>query len=184
MVDAAVLLREACDRYPEGLELTEQIHALAQRGDALRARLGERIERALMTPVDGRDLHALAMLVDAICDRVDDVADELVLYRPAALPEQARAQARVLMLACERVADAVIRLPRLPDLGAELDDVRRLEEEGDRLRRDATAALFGSGLDAIEIVRLKSIHESLERAIDACRAVADLLAIVALKHRW
>jgi uncharacterized protein Yka (UPF0111/DUF47 family) len=65
----------------------------------------------------------------------------------------------------------------------DLDDVRSLEEEGDRLRRDATAPLFHSGLDALEIVRLKNVHEGLECAIDACRAIADDLATVALRDR-
>jgi uncharacterized protein Yka (UPF0111/DUF47 family) len=183
-VEAATLLSEACDRYPERLDVAAAIHGRERRGDELLAELGRRIEQAFATPIDGRDLLAIGTALDRVVDAIDDVADELLLYRVASLPEQARAQARVLMYACERIADATARLARMPALHAELGDVRTLEEEGDRLRRDATAQLFHSGLDPLEIVRLKSVHEALERAIDECRAVADAMALVTIRHRW
>jgi uncharacterized protein Yka (UPF0111/DUF47 family) len=176
VVDAAVLLADLCDRYPERLEQAAGISDFEQRGDEFVAELSRRIERTLATPIDARDLVGLAVAVD--------VADDLVLLRPATLPEEARAQAVVLLQACERIADATARLHRLPDLSAELDDVRRLEDEGDRLRRVATAKLFCSGLPPVEIMRLKRVHEALEAAIDATRAVADRIAVVVIKHRW
>jgi uncharacterized protein Yka (UPF0111/DUF47 family) len=182
-VDAAVLLRDACDRYPEHVASLDLIHALEQRGDAHVARMRTALDSAFATPVASRDLHLLAVGFDAVTNCIDEVAVELALFRPRTLPEGARAQARVLMLACERLADAAGRLPAFPLIGGDLHEVRALEEEGDRLRRDATAALFHSGLDALEIIRLKNVHESLERAIDACRSVADDLAMVALRDR-
>jgi uncharacterized protein len=182
-VDAAVVLREACDRYPERIVGLDVVHALEQRGDVHVARMREALDGTFGTPIASRDLHRLAVGLDAVTDCIDEVAVELLLFRPRSLPEGARAQARVLMLACQRLSDAAGRLPAFTLIAGDLEDVRRLEEEGDRLRRDATAALFHSGLDALEIIRLKNVHESLERAIDACRSVADELAMVALRER-
>ncbi len=179
-----MLLSDALDRYPEGITRLEDIHPIERRCDGIVAGLRVAIEEAFSTPVDGRDLLALARAVDDVLDRIDDVADEVALYRPVALPEQARAQGRVLVAATESVGDAIRRLPRLGGIGVYLSEVQAFEEEGDRLRRDATARLFHSGLDALEIVRLKSIHEALEDAIDACRAVADRLATLSIKNRW
>jgi uncharacterized protein Yka (UPF0111/DUF47 family) len=183
-IEAAVLLSDALDRYPERLDLLAGIHPIERRCDEIVDALRVAIGAAFSTPVDRRDLLALALAIDDVIDRIDDVADEVVLYRPVALPEQARAQGRVLMAACEGVGDAIGRLPRLGGIGVHLEEIRAFEEEGDRLRRDATARLFHSGLDALEIVRLKSIHEALEEAIDACRAVADRIATLAIKNRW
>ena len=182
--EAALRLRDACDRYPEGRERARELHALEVRGDELVVELVTQVQRAFSTPVDAPDLVALVRSIDGIVDAIDDAADALLLFAPAALPGQARAQARVLVAACDRLADAAGRLDRLPDLSAEVADVYALEEEGDRLRRDATAWLFHSGLPPVEIVRLKGVHEALELAIDACRVTADRMAMIAVKHRW
>jgi uncharacterized protein Yka (UPF0111/DUF47 family) len=181
--DASIRLRETCDRYPEQFELVAEIERIEERGDDAVARMRAAVDGTFATPLDPRDLLLLVVGFDDVTDRIHEVAVELALFRPRALPEGARAQARVLMLACARLADAAGRLPAFDLIGHDLDDVRSLEEEGDRLRRDATAALFHSGLDALEIVRLKNVHEGLERAIDACRAIADDLATVALRDR-
>jgi hypothetical protein len=183
-VEAAGDLRDVCDRYPEGRERARLLHEREERGDELVALLSAQVQRALTTPVDARDLAELAIAIDRIVDAVDAAASALFVLAPAALPEQARAQARTLVAACERVADAAARLHRAPDLGREVADVRALEEDGDRLRRDAVAALFHSGLPPVEIVRLKSVHEALEEAIDACRTAVDRMAMLAFKERW
>ncbi len=180
--DASVVLRDACDRYPDHFEWAERVHALERRGDDLVAQMKTALESTFATPAPARDLHRLVTGFDDITDRIDDVAEELALYRPVSMPEGARAQARVLMVACARLADAAGRLPAFALIGGDLEEVRALEEEGDRLRRDATAALFHSGLDALEIIRIKNVLEGLESAIDACRSVADDLAIVALRQ--
>jgi uncharacterized protein Yka (UPF0111/DUF47 family) len=173
-----------CDRYPERLERAARIAVVEQEADALVRRLADRVHRSFATPIEARDLLALGEVVDSVVDRVDDVGDRLVLLRPPALPEEARAQARVLVRACERLGDATRRLAGFPDLTSEQEDVRALEREADALRLDATAKLFHSGLPPLQIVALKSVHEAIEAAVDACRDAANLLAAVALKNRW
>ena len=182
--DAAVLLADLCDRYPEQLGRADELHALERRGDEALLQLTRLVQTSMATPIDARDLVNLGSALYDVLDRVDDVGDDLTLYRPAALPEQARAQARVLTQAGERLVDAAVRLPRFPDLSDEREDVRALEREGDELRRDAVAKLFHSGLPPVEIVRVKAVHESLEEAIDSCRDAAHLMAMIAVKNRW
>ena len=60
--------------------------------------------------------------------------------------------------------------------------VRELEDEGDRLSREAVADLFRSGRDALTIIRWKDIHEQIEEAIDACENVADVLEAILVKN--
>ena len=61
--------------------------------------------------------------------------------------------------------------------------MRELEDEGDRLNREAIAELFASGEDAISIIRWKDIHEQLEEAVDACENAADVLEAILVKNR-
>jgi len=61
--------------------------------------------------------------------------------------------------------------------------LRELEEEGDRLQREAVAELFRSGADPLTIIRWKDIHENLEDAVDACESAADVLEAILVKNR-
>ena len=49
-------------------------------------------------------------------------------------------------------------------------EVNRLENEGDRILREAVATLFDHGIDPMMVIRWKDIYERLEDAIDATEA--------------
>ena len=69
------------------------------------------------------------------------------------------------------------------DSRPQLAAVRELEDEGDRLSREAIADLFRSGADPLTIIRWKDIHEQIEEALDACENVADVLEAILVKNR-
>ena len=81
------------------------------------------------------------------------------------------------------VARALRALRTGADLAPELVEIHRLENEGDRLVRDAVASLFANGIDPMVVLRWKDIYESLESAIDRCETVAHLLEGISLKAR-
>jgi uncharacterized protein Yka (UPF0111/DUF47 family) len=64
-----------------------------------------------------------------------------------------------------------------------LVEIHRLENEGDRIRRDAVASLFVGGTDPMVVIRWRDIFESLEAAVDACETVAHVLEGIALRDR-
>jgi uncharacterized protein Yka (UPF0111/DUF47 family) len=64
-----------------------------------------------------------------------------------------------------------------------LVEIHRLENEGDRLSREAVASLFATGIDPMVVIRWKDIFETLEQAIDACEKVAHVLEGITLKRR-
>ena len=69
------------------------------------------------------------------------------------------------------------------DANGELRALRELEDEGDRLVRQAVAELFRSGQDPISIIRWKDIHEQLEEAVDAFQTAGDVLEAILVKNR-
>jgi uncharacterized protein len=60
--------------------------------------------------------------------------------------------------------------------------VNRLENEGDRITREALASLFSGGIDPMVVIKWKDIFERLEHAIDACEHVANILEGIVVKH--
>ena len=182
---SALLLRDVLADYPEHRELARELYLCEQEGDRIThdviCRLSVRNgHRPPFEPADG---HALATALDDIVDHAEQTADWLGLHAIEAPMEQSVALAQVLVNATERVARALRGLRTGTDFTVDLIEINRLENEGDRLHRDAVASLFANGIDPMVVIRWKDIFESLEGAVDACETVAHILEGIALKQR-
>ena len=105
------------------------------------------------------------------------------LFFSVPLPQEAKDQARVILDCATVLDEAIRRLEGFHESNEQLDRLRALEDEGDRIVRAAVAGLFRSGQDPISIIRWKDIHERLEDAVDACQTAADVLEAILVKNR-
>jgi predicted phosphate transport protein (TIGR00153 family) len=183
-VEISRLLVDMLARFPEdSAELVRQIKDREHEGDRLTHEVVDLLNRTFVTPFDRDDMYRLAAALDDVCDHVDEAADDIGLYGVKQIPEEARRQAEVILRSATKLGEAVQRLEGFKDSRQQLIDLRELEDEGDRLVRQAVAALFRSGQDPISIIRWKEIHEQLEEAVDACENAADVLEAILVKNR-
>ena len=61
-------------------------------------------------------------------------------------------------------------------------ELNRLENDGDRLHRDAVAELFDGDMKCTDIIKWKDIYTTLESAIDQCEDVANIIETIVLKN--
>jgi uncharacterized protein Yka (UPF0111/DUF47 family) len=181
----ALLLRDLLADYPERATLAQDVHLCEQEGDRITHDLIHRLNggRRVRAPFDAGDGFRLATALDDIVDHAEQVADTLGLYGVEATMESAVDLADVLVGASEQVAHALRCLRSGSGLAPHLVEIHRLENEGDRIRRDAVASLFASGTDPMVVIRWRDIFESLEAAVDACETVAHLLEGISLRDR-
>ncbi|GAC1493015.1 MAG: DUF47 family protein [Solirubrobacteraceae bacterium] len=185
MQRTCLLLRELLSDYPERATLAQEVLLCEQEGD----RITHDIIHALNasnrhgSPLGASDGYGLATAIDDIVDHAEQVADTLGLYGVEACMEQAVDLADVLVGASEQVARALRCLRSGAEAAPHLVEIHRLENEGDRIRRDAVASLFANGTDPMVVIRWRDIFESLEAAVDACETVAPQLEGIALKQR-
>ncbi|MFL5922691.1 MAG: DUF47 domain-containing protein [Gaiellaceae bacterium] len=178
------LLVELLDRFPDdGRGMLRDIKELEHEGDRLTHEVISLLNRTFVTPFDRDDMYRLASALDDICDHVDEAADNIDAYEVKDVPELAKTQADVILRAAEHLHEAVQRLEGFRDSRRQLVALRELEDEGDRLAREAIADLFRSGQDPITVIRWKDIHERLEEAVDACENAADVLEAILVKNR-
>jgi predicted phosphate transport protein (TIGR00153 family) len=182
-VDIARLLLELFHRFPDSVDLIGRIKECEHRGDRLTHDVVTLLNKTFVTPFDRDDIYRLAAAVDDVCDHVDEAADNLGSYGVEDVPEKARQQADCILRAAIKLDEAVQRLDGFKDSSTQLIELRELEDEGDRLVRDAVAELFRSGADPLTIIRWKDIHEHLEEAVDACENAADVLEAILVKKR-
>jgi uncharacterized protein Yka (UPF0111/DUF47 family) len=182
---ACLLLRDLLADYPDRAPLAQDLLLCEQEGDRITHDVIHRLNggRRLRAPFAAADGYALATALDDVVDYAEEVADSLGLYAVEASMEQAVELADVLVGASEAVAHALRCLRTGAEPAAHLVEIHRLENEGDRLVRDAVASLFVSGIDPMVVIRWKDIFESLEAAVDACERVAHVLEGITLKQR-
>ena len=183
IVRAAELLERMLDRWPDHGELARDVVVCEQEGDRITHDIIQRLNSTFVTPIDREDIYALASGMDDIVDFIEEVADFLVLYRIEAPMEQAQALARVLRQSAAAIAAAIPRLRTFRDIHHYTVEVNRLENDGDRIIREALASLFERGIDPMMVIRWKDIFERLEDAVDATERAANILEGIVIKNR-
>ena len=181
----AVLLRELLAGYPESNGVGAEIVDCEHEGDRIAHDILHRAaERSGRRPrPEPADVHALACALDDIVDYAEEAADQLGRYAVEAPMQPAEAIADVLVRATEEVESALQGLHDGIDAGPHRIEIHRLENEADRIVRDAVASLFANGIDPMVVIRWKDIFESLEAAVDACETAANVLEGIAIKRR-
>ena len=175
------LLRELMTEFPERSTLARDILICEQEGDRITHDIIHKLSNG--TKLDRGDAYELARALDDVVDYAEETADSLELYSVEAPMVQAEELAEVLAGAAAAVASALSLLRHGDDISAQLVEIHRLENEGDRISREAIASLFRSGTDPMVVIRWKDIFESLEQAIDSCETVAHVLEGIELKRR-
>jgi uncharacterized protein len=179
---AADLLDRLLSDYPDSKDLAQDIRECEHEGDRVTHDIIDRLNHTFVTPIDREDILALASALDDIVDYTEEVADYLGLYRIEAPMDQAIKLARVLKAGARQIADAMPRLRGFREISDYTVEINRLENEGDRITREAVASLFDGGIDPMVVIRWKDLFERLEAAIDATERVANILEGIVIKN--
>jgi uncharacterized protein Yka (UPF0111/DUF47 family) len=179
---AAGLLHELMTEFPDNRSLAEEILDCEHEGDRITHDIIDRLNHTFVTPIDREDILALASALDDIVDYTEEVADYLGLYKIEAPMDQAIRQSRVLRDAARLICEAIPRLRGFRDISHYTVEINRLENEGDRITREAVASLFDGGIDPMVVIRWKDLFERLEAAIDAAEHVANIIEGIVIKN--
>jgi predicted phosphate transport protein (TIGR00153 family) len=182
IVQSGDILERMLDRWPDHGELAREIVICEQEGDRITHDIIQRLNQTFVTPIDREDIYELASALDDVVDYTEEVADYLGLYKIEAPMEQAQELARVLHSAARQIEGAMPRLRGFRDISHYTVEINRLENDGDRIVREAFASLFDTGFDPMVVIRWKDIFERLEEAIDATEHVANILQGVVIKN--
>jgi predicted phosphate transport protein (TIGR00153 family) len=178
----AKLLRDLLERWPDDGGLATDILKAEQEGDRITHDIIRRLNTTFVTPIDREDIFALATQMDDVVDDIEETADFMGLYQIEAPMEQSQAMAEVLVKSCEQLYGLLQNLRGFKDLDHYWIEIHRLENDGDRIYRDAVASLFSDGIDPMVVIRWRDIFLRLERAIDATETTASILEGIIVKN--
>jgi predicted phosphate transport protein (TIGR00153 family) len=182
IVLASRALEELTLEYGSAKAKAEEVKDLEHAGDTLTHEIVRRLNTTFITPIDRKDIYALACRLDDVLDLIDAVADRLLVYKIDNPTEGCIAMAKIIVKAAEETDRAVHCLRTLsPFYHKHAVEVNRLENEADRLLRDQLAALFEGTKDAIEVIKWKELYETMEAVTDRCEDVVNVIEGIVLK---
>jgi uncharacterized protein len=155
-------LEHQCD------EVTHQIHNL--------------VNSTFVTPIDQEDILLLASSLDDVVDLAEETGDKIDLYEIRVISDAAKAMGDHLAKAGAEIAGALDRLEGFAELKPHRLEIHRLENEGDRITREAIGSLFSKVSDATELVKWKDIYDLLEATMDACEHAANVMETISIKN--
>jgi predicted phosphate transport protein (TIGR00153 family) len=179
---AARLLDQMMGTWPDSGDLSKRVVDAEQEGDRITHAIIKRLNSTFVTPIDREDIYGLATQMDDIVDYTEEAADFLGLYKIEAPMSQAQELTKVLVAACEQLAAGLEHLRDFKDLDKYWIEIHRLENDGDRISRDAVASLFSNGIDPMVVIRWKDMFAVLENAIDATETAAQILEGIVIKN--
>jgi uncharacterized protein len=182
VLDGARILDQFFRAYDERERLASQLRETEHRGDVLSHDIGQKLATTFVTPFDRDDIHQLISRLDDIIDFIEEVADTCVLYGIERPTEAAAQQAAIIVKQCEELVRALEKLHSFKDVQAHWIEIHRLENEGDRIGRNAVAELFTNGTDPVDIIKWKDVYGLLEEAIDASEDVANVIERIVVTH--
>jgi predicted phosphate transport protein (TIGR00153 family) len=182
-LQVARLVERRFREHPNSGVTQEQVKAEETEGDHITRDLINLLNTQYVTPFDRDDIYLLATELDDVVDYLEEASDLLGLYAVELPTRHALEQCAVIVKACEQLALACENLKGMRGVQEALVELKRLEDDGDRILRDGLASLFrNEDIDPLIVIRWKDIYEALERALDACETVAHVLTNIVVKN--
>ena len=182
--DSAHALQALLGR-PGELPLMASFTASHAREKALAAQISEELMNTFVTALDREDIEALNSALYKIPKTIEKFAErhEIVADRVTGVDFAQRAQ--ILTQSTEVVAEMIAQLRRSLKIDAmkKLQDrLQALESEGDRMLLAAYRTLYVEGGDVMRAMLAKDLYELIEKAIDKCRDVGNIVYSIVLKN--
>jgi uncharacterized protein len=169
--------------YPSSSVSQDDVKELEHEGDRLASELFRCIQAQFQTPYDREDIVELVSVVDEVADKIENASELLGLYAVQQPTRQSLELCALLVQATEQLASLLGRLKGLRGSAEEVRTIKQIEDEADKVARNARAGLFKDDrIDPVLVIRWKDIYEALEDAVDACDTAANRIGNLLVKN--
>ena len=159
--------------------------ATRAREKELAAQISEGLVNTFVTALDREDIEALNSALYKIPKTIEKFAERYEIVAERLVGVEFAQRALVLERSSEVVAEMIGELRR----GLRIDPVKKLqdrlqalESEGDRMLLSPYRTLYVEGGDVMRAVLAKDLFELIEKAIDKCRDVGNIVYSIVLKN--
>ena len=185
ILEGAEILKDMLDNFRDPAESQRRIKDAEHEGDQLTHQLINKLNQSFITPFDREDIYALTSALDNILDLIDTSAHHIITYRAEKTTAIAKELAFIILQGCRTIDKAVSVLDGKAEhqhISEFCVEINSLENEADRVCRDAIADLFDNEKDPIQLIKWKAIYEALETVTDKIEDAANILESIVVKN--
>jgi len=183
IVEGAQLLKDMLDNFEDPSTSQRKIKEVEHKGDSQTHEIIKKLNKSFITPFDREDIYALSGALDDILDLIDASAQRIVMYNVEKPTPESKELAFIILKSCQILEKAIGKLGgKLEPISEYCVEVNAMENEADRVCREAISRLFDEEKDPIQLLKWKEIYETLERSTDKCEDAANILESVVLKN--
>lgn len=163
-------------------EYTRKLRDLEHQADETTHKINRELNQTFITPFDREDIYALAGAMDDVIDLADETADTIVLDGIEEISAEARQMGDILFKIAEQIVEAIDKLESDREMSPNWVAVHDLENQADRVTREAIGALFRNGHDPLYVIKWKDVYALLEKTVDRTEDIATILETIAIKN--
>lgn len=163
----------------------DEIHEIEHAADQKKHELLNVLVKAFITPIEREDILQVSNNLDDMVDKIEDVVIKLYYNRVTAVRPDVPRFVDMLIRCCEEVRalmNDIADFKRSKTLHDHIIRINTLEEEADKLFIDAMYTLHDSCKDPLEVITWREIYLYLEKCVDTCEHVADVVESVVMKN--
>ncbi|HBP90759.1 MAG TPA: DUF47 family protein [Nitrospirales bacterium] len=183
VVEAGQCLKNLMKSFNEPQKQIQHIKDLEHKGDGFTHDIVFKLNKTFITPLDREDIHELASALDDILDEIDAVAELFLVFKIQRPTPTALRLSEILHESVLEVGKGIYLMRQkkwdMKECGIR---VNTLENEADRVLREAISILFEEEEDPKTVMKWKEIYENFEKGTDSCEDVLNVLERIALKH--
>ncbi len=145
----------------------------------------EALCKTFVTPLEREDIEALSLALYKIPKTAEKFSEKYILCQALIRDVDFLPQANLLEQATDTVSQMVKKLrdrAQLEQMKTYNDRLHYLEGEADKLMLDLVKDLYSGKHEPMKAIVILDLHETLEKIIDRCRDVGNVIFQVVLKY--
>ena len=147
--------------------------------------ISEELVKTFVTGLEREDIESLARGLYKIPKTAEKVAERFLLAAPHLPGVDFTRQAEMMTKATDVVLEMIQKLRHMDDLEeikALNDKLQYVEGEADKLMLELLRELYSGKFDALRAIVLRDLYELIEKVVDRCRDVGNVVMHIVLKN--
>ncbi len=182
LIEGARLMKALLEDFQNVPAQIARLKDIEHRGDDMTHAVMTKLNQTFITPFDREDIHRLASSIDDVLDLLNAAGDRIMVYKITSVTRESAVLAGLILQQSEELERALSKLEKQQQsVMQHCVEINRLENEADRVCRDAVGYLFETEKDPIALIKIKELYEVLELATDKAEDAANVIESVILK---
>ena len=183
--EAANKLLDLVKNFSDVEQKVAEIKEIEHKGDHQAHTVYKELNKAFITPLEREDILNLNYNIDNVLDNIEETATYLLMFNVKSIELNIIPFAELVVKISNSLESTLKELKNFKKSKTLMDkiiEINTIEEEGDRFFASAVKELFSSGKDPLHIMKWYEIYKELEKCLDDCESVSNVIEDVILKN--